>query len=165
MISLKIIDVKDFMAKLLIQNTFDNFLLSELDIITYNHFHITGALNEEFYSSEELELMQGRKYATWSETKPFAFSFIKGNKLPLSIKIVFHLSPPNLENVLEKSGLPLKSSDINGLFVNVRFEKGNATIITGTSIKIFTMDKSLERIWDNHVKAFLKHNEIAMEEE
>lgn len=165
MISLKIIDVKAFMAKLLVQNTFDNFLLSELDIVTYNHFHISGALNEEFYTSEELELLQGRTYSTWSEIKPFAFSIIKGNKLPLSIKIVFHLSRSNLENMLEKSGLSMKTTDINGLYLNVRFEKGNATIITGTSIKIFTMDKSLERIWDSNVKAFLKHHEIAVEEE
>jgi hypothetical protein len=164
MISLKIVDIKAFMSSLLIQNTFDNFMLSELDIITYNHFHVSGTLNEEFYTSEELETLNGRKYSTWGEIKQYAYSLIRGHKLPLSIKIVFLLSPANQENVLQKSGTGWSSSDINGLFLNIRFEKGNAVIITGISMKTFTMDKSLERSWDENVKAFLKHFDIAVEE-
>jgi len=164
MISLKIIDVKAFMSTLLLQNVFDNFLLSELDINNYNHFHISGTLNEGFYSAEELELLAGRKYSSWSDIKPIAFSLIKGNKLPLSIKIIFLLSPANAENVLRKSGLSIEPSDINGLFLNVRYEKGNLYLITGTSIKTFTLDKSLEQTWDADMKTFLKHYEIAAEE-
>lgn len=165
MISLKIIDVKAFMSSLLVQNIFDNFLLSELDIITNNHFHMTGGLNEAFYSSDELELLAGRKYSTWSEIKPFAFSLIKGNKLPLSIKIVFLLSQENTQNVLKKSGLPIEATDVNGLFLNVRYEKGNLSLITGTSIKTFTLDKSLEQVWDTDLKSFLRQREIPVEEE
>lgn len=164
MLSLKIIDVKAFMSSLLIQNVFDSFLLSEMDIITYNHFHISGLLREEFYSSEEIELLAGRKYSIWSDIKPFAFSMVKGNKLPLSIKIVFLLTAENSEKVLLESGLQIKSEDINGLFLNVRFEKGELHLITGTSIKIFTLDKSLEQAWDTYVKTFLAHKEIAVEE-
>lgn len=163
MISLKILDVKSFMNCLLIQTVFDNFLLSEMDIITYNHFHISGNLNKDFYSAEELEQKGERKYSTWGELKPIAFSLIKGNKLPLSIKIVFLLAPANVEQVIKKSGLNLSSSDINGLFLNLRFEKGNLNLITGTSIKIFTLDKSLETVWDEDLKAFLKHKEIVYE--
>lgn len=164
MISLKILDVKSFMKNLLIQDTFDNFLLSETDIVTFNHFHISGALNEEYYTGEELELLGGRRYSAWSEIKPFAFSLIKGRKLPLAIKTVFLLSAVSLENLLLNSGLVIKAGDINGLFLNMRFEKGNATIITGTSVKIFTMDKSLDRIWDDYVRLFLKQNGVAFEE-
>jgi len=164
MISLKIMDVKAFMSTLLIQNIFDNFLLSELDINNYNHFHISGTLNEGFYSTEELELLSGRKYSYWSDIKPIAFSLIKGNKLPLSIKIIFLLSPENAENILHKSGLPIEPRDINGLFLNVRYEKGNLYLITGTSIKTFTLDKSLEQMWDADMKTFLKHYEIVAEE-
>lgn len=163
MVSLKIIDLKAFMSSLLIQNVFDNFLLSELDINNYNHFHISGTLNEEFYSSEELELLAGRKYSNWSDIKPIAYSLIKGNKLPLSIKIVFLLSPENTKKVLSKSGIGMELSDINGLVLNVRYEKGNLYLITGTSIKTFTLDKTLEQIWDADMKLFLKHNEIPVE--
>jgi hypothetical protein len=163
MISLKIIDVKAFMNCLLIQNVFDNFLLSELELTTYNHFHISGSLNEAFYNSDEWEQLAGRKYSTWGEVKPIAFSLVKGSKLPLSIKIVFLLSSNNVEQVLKRAGQNMKPDDINGLFLNIKFEKGNVTLITGTSIKIFTLDKTLERMWDEDLQRFLKHYEIASE--
>ncbi|MDF2588080.1 MAG: hypothetical protein K0S41_1921 [Anaerocolumna sp.] len=164
MISLKVVDIKAFMSSLLVHNVFDNFLVSELDIGTFNQFHISGKINEEFYSSDELEILGDRKYSTWSEVKPIAYTLLKGNKLPLSVKIVFLLSPTNTENVLRKSGLPIQITDINGLFLNIRYEKGILNLITGTSIKTFTMDKSLEHEWDANVKTFLKHYEIAVEE-
>jgi hypothetical protein len=164
MISLKVIDVKAFMSSLLVHNVFDNFLLSELDIGTFNQFHISGKINEDYYSTDELEILGGRKYSVWSEVKPTAFSLLKGNKLPLSIRIVFLLSPSNTENVLKKSGLSIPISDINGLFLNIRYDKGILSLVTGTSIKTFTMDKSLEHEWDSNVKTFLKHYEIAVEE-
>jgi hypothetical protein len=165
MVSLKIIDVKAFMNSLLVQSVFDNFYISELEINTYNRFQISGKLNEEFYSTEEAENLNGRKYSFWSEVKPYAFSLVKGNKLPLSIKIVFLLSAVNTENVLKKSGLQIPVSDVNGLFLNVRYEKGNLYLITGTSLKTFTLDKSLDQVWDSDLKTFLKHYEIAAQEE
>nr|WP_308743064.1 DUF5721 family protein [uncultured Anaerocolumna sp.] len=164
MISLKIIDVKDFMSKFLISNVFDNFLINELDINTFTHFHIDGKLNKEFYSKDELEILGERNYSKWSEIKPFAFTIIKGNKLPIFIKAVFALSPENIEKVIQKSGIHMKKEEINGLFMNLRYEKENLNIITGTSIKTFTLDKTLDQVWDGYVKDFLKYYEIAVEE-
>ncbi len=164
MISLKIIDVKTFMSKLLITNTFDHFLLYELDINTFNHFHMDGKLNKEFYSKDELEVLGERYYSQWSEIKPYAFNIIKGNKLPILIKAVFALSPENIEKVIQKSGISMKKEEINGLFMNIRYEKENLYIITGTSIKTFTLDKTLDQVWDGYVKDFLKHIEIPVEE-
>ncbi|WP_313133404.1 DUF5721 family protein [Anaerocolumna sp.] len=164
MISLKIIDVKDFMSKFLISNVFDNFLLTELDISTFTHFHIDGRLNKEFYSNDELEILGERKYPKWSEIKPFAFSIIKGSKLPIFIKTVFALSSENIEKVIQKSGIQMKEEEINGLFINIKYEKENLYIITGTSIKTFTLDKTLDQVWDGYVKDFLRHYEIAVED-
>jgi hypothetical protein len=164
MISLKVLEVKSFMSHLLVHNVFDNFLLSELDITTFNNYHVSGKLIESYYSSEELELLKARKYSTWNEIKPFAFSIVKGNKLPSSIKIIFLLSEENTDKLLANSNLAFKSEEINGLFLNVRYENGNLYIITGTSIKTFTLDKSLDNVWDTYVKAFLKHYEITVEE-
>lgn len=164
MISLKIIDVKAFMSKLLITNTFDHFLLYELDINTFNQFHIDGKLNKEFYSNDELEILDERSYSQWSEIKPYAFNIIKGNKLPILIKIVFSLSSENIEKVIRQSGISMKRDDINGLFMNVKYEKENLYIITGTSIKTFNLDKTLDQVWDGYVKSFFKHYEIAVEE-
>lgn len=164
MISLKVDDIKGFMSNLLIHKVFDEFYVSEMTINTAIELYISGKLNEDFYSSEELEVLNGRKYSTWAENKGFAYSFIKGNKLPLSIKIVFMLSDSNTEILLKNSGVALSANDVNGLFLNIRYEQGNVYLTTGTSIKVFTMDKTLERTWDEDVKLFLKNNNIACEE-
>ena len=50
MIALHILDVKQFMSKLLLNDTFDHFLLSEAVITTYNTFHIDGRLQKDYYN-------------------------------------------------------------------------------------------------------------------
>ena len=44
MIALQIQDIKNFMSKLLLSQTFDNFLMVEGSIKTYNTFRIDGTL-------------------------------------------------------------------------------------------------------------------------
>ncbi|MDF2608676.1 MAG: hypothetical protein K0R92_150 [Lachnospiraceae bacterium] len=165
MISLKILEIKNFMSHLLVHNVFDNYLMSELDITTFTSFHISGKLNHEYYSSDEAEMLNGRRFSLWSEIKPFAFSLLKGNKLPSSIKIVFALAPENIDKLLTKYSVPFKSEEVSGLFLNIRYENGNLYLISGTSVQTFTLDKSLEHAWDSYVKTFLKHYEIAYEEQ
>jgi len=164
MVSLKIIDVKAFMSNLLIQNIFDNFLVSEAEIYTFQQVHIDGKLNRDYYNNDELEVLGDRKYSLWSEIKPFVYSLVKGSKLPKAIKLVMLLSPSNTENVLKKSGLVFKPEEVNGLFLNIRYEKNVLFLTTGTSLKTFTLDKSLEYVWDSDLKLFLKHHEIPVEE-
>lgn len=164
MLSLKILDVKSFMGSLLIQKVFDNFLLSEAEVVNHAYFSIDGKINLQFFNEEEIEELQGRKYARWSDIKPYIFSLIKGNKLPLSIKIVMVLSTENMEKLLQQSGAPLSKENINGLFLNIRYEKENLIITTGTSISTFTLDKTLDHSWDDNVRKFLKMENIAAEE-
>lgn len=164
MISLKVVDVKGFMSNLLVHKVFDNFLLSELTIHTSNEFYISGKLNTDFFTNEELEELAGRNYITWGETKSFAYLFIKGSKPPLSIKIVFLLSGTNTEKILARAGVGIEPKDVNGLFLTVRFEKDMLHLTTGTSLRIFTLDKTLEQVWDEDVKKYLRHFEIAVEE-
>lgn len=164
MISLKVIDVKAFMNLLLVKNVFDNFYLWEADFKTFADFSINGKLNDDYYSSDELEILEGRKYATWAEVKPFAFSYIKGNKLPVAIKIVMMCSKTDINRIISTSGIKIAEEEIKGLFLNVKYEKGNINITTGTSFRSFTLDKTLEHIWDEEVKQFLKGKEITWEE-
>lgn len=153
------------MGSLLIQKVFDNFLLSEAEVLTYAHFSIDGKTNQSFYSEEEKEELQLKKYAKWAEIKPYVFSVVKGNKLPLSIKIVMLLSPENAEKLIAQSGVSINKEEVNGFFLNIRFEKDNLTIVTGTSIATFTLDKNLDHFWDDNVKKFLKKEGIAAEED
>ncbi|MFA9378086.1 MAG: DUF5721 family protein [Lachnotalea sp.] len=166
MISLQIIDVKIFMSKLLISDTFNKFLVSEATITTSNTFTIDGHINKDFYSSEELEEnnLIDQTISTWETLKPFCFELIKGKRTPLSFKIVFLLSPVNVTKLLEQSGTSLTPNDINGLFLNIKYANNSLNCITGTSLKLFTLDKSFENKWDHMMKKFFAAHEIPFEE-
>ena len=89
---------------------------------------------------------------------------IKGNKTPLHLKIVFQLPKEYTEQVAERLAGRIRPEEIGGLYMNVRFDKGELHIITGTAIKTFTLDKTLEQEWDNEVKNFLRKQGIDFEE-
>lgn len=165
MISLKITEVKTFMAKLLMNTVFDEFILREMELQTFTGFTITGQLNEGFFTKEELEERGENRSILWSEVKPTAFSMIKGNKTPLSLKIVFQLPKVKCSELIDHLGGRYRIDEIGGLYLNVRFDKGELRIITGTAIKTFTLDKSLEQEWDARVRSILKEQAIIYEEE
>lgn len=48
MLALKINDVKGFMNRLLIGETFDQFPMAEASVTTFNTFSIDGLINKEF---------------------------------------------------------------------------------------------------------------------
>ncbi len=165
MISLNILEVKQFMAKLLMNSTFDAFLLREMELATFTNFTITGQLNEAFLSSDELEERKDKKFVLWSDVRQTVFTMIKGNKTPLSLKIVFQLPLAQCEQLVQRSGGRIRTEEIGGLYFNIRFEKGELHIITGSAIKTFTLDKTLEQEWDAQVKEILKMNSIIFTEE
>lgn len=164
MIALNIPEVKPFMAKLLTQNTFDPFLLREMELQTFTNYSILGQFNEAFFTQEELEARGDNRFTLWSDVRSIAFSMIKGNKTPLTLKIVFQLPKPLTEALVQSTGGRLRIEEIGGLYLNVRFEKGELHIITGTAIKTFTLDKTLEQEWDLEVKRLLREQNILFEE-
>lgn len=165
MISLNIPEVKPFMAKLLMNTAFDTFLLREMELATFTNFTITGQYNEAFFTKEELEERGDYRYTLWGEVRQIAFAMIKGNKTPLSLKIVFQLPLNQCEDLVSRSGGRLRTEDVGGLFLNIRFDKGELHIITGTAIKTFALDKTLEQEWDLEVKKLLMEQGITVEEE
>ncbi|MDF2542836.1 MAG: hypothetical protein K0S47_2554 [Herbinix sp.] len=164
MISLHILEVKAFMAKLFTNTMFDHFILKEMDVQTFTNFHISGQFNETFFSKDEL-MERGEKQNTrWSDVKAIAFAMIKGNKTPLQLRIVFQLPVEDISVMLQAGTGKLRVEEIGGLYLNVRFDKGELNVITGTAIKTFTMDKTLEQEWDLAVRNFLKQQGIPFEE-
>ena len=73
MIALQILDIKDFMSKLLIGSAFDPFWLSEASVTTSITYNLTGSLQPDFFDTEEKEALalEGRNYALWKDVKPF----------------------------------------------------------------------------------------------
>ena len=164
MISLHILDVKGFMAQLLLRDTFDRFYLTEASITTFGTFFIDGHLQKDYYSSEELETEEfAQPYSYWKQVRPFCLELIKGKKTPLNFKIVFQLSASNTEKLLKQSGASLTLPDIGGLYLNLHYNGKNLNCVTGTSLNLFTMDKSLEHAWDEMVRKFFRAKEIPVE--
>lgn len=165
MILLSIKDIKQFMSKLLIRDTFDNYYLSEATVSTGNTYNISGEINRNFYTEEEFDALDDKKYSRWAAIKPFCFSLIKGNKVPNSLKIIFLLPDDYVLKLLSDNTLDYELSDINGLFINVKYQDGNLNIITGSSVRKFTLDKSLDNAFDQYVRIFLSENGISYEED
>ena len=162
----QIADVKDFMKKTLLQDTFDPFRVSEVSITTAVTYAIDGILHPEFYSSDEANALpnDGETYISWKEVKPFCFFIIKGKKTPLNFKIVFLLSRENVQKLLDMNGITIGFEDVSGLYLNCQYEKDTLMCVTGTSLRFFTMDKSLDHAWDDMVTKFFKQQGIAFEE-
>lgn len=161
MLSIQIQDVKEFMNHLLRENTFHPFYLWVASIKTAVTCHIDGHLNSDFFNSDELELLPNKEYISWSQIKPQVFSIIKGNKTPLSMKLVLMLSDTNIDNLLSRYNLPLSRENINGLFFNIHYDGKNLHCTTGVSYRTFTMDKRLETVFDENMQSYLKYYHIA----
>jgi len=169
----KITNVKHFMNKLLIENTFDSFLISEAVIKTYSTFIIDGHINDDYYSDSEISDLiseaesEGREYSTalirWGKIKSNVLSLIKGNKTPLYFKISFYLAGENVNKLLTNAETSFLAGDIDGLALIVKYDKGELTVTSSATLNIFSLDKSLEKYWDDMVIRFLTSNGIECE--
>ena len=156
MVACKVIDIKGFMAKLLLKEIFDEFLVIEAEISTDIRFSIDGHIQEEFPKE---------RIALWKRLRPICFELIKGKKTPKNMKIVFRMKQEMVRSLLQETGLPYREEDIEGLYLHIRYEKESLYCITGVSMRIFTMEKGLEHSWDKKVQEFLKTSEIFYEME
>lgn len=160
MIALELPEVKECMSKLLLSEIFDPFLFIEGEIVTYNTFTIDGYLKKEFFDAD---MVPERCYSLWKDVREYCFSIIKGKQTPLSFKFVFGLSEANIEKLLRQQNLTFTPQDVQGLYLNLRYDGLKLQCVTGTSLKLFTMDKSLEQAWDAMVQKFFTQKEIAFE--
>lgn len=161
MIALVIEDSKDFVNKLLVGTTFDKFYVGESVIRTFSDFRIGGSLNKDFYTLEEQEQIGERTQVLWSDIKPFAFSVIKGHRLPLSFQFVFELSKENRQWLFSHNRTAVPEETVQGLYMNIRYDQGQILCVSGISYSTFVMDKTAEHLWDDTVKQFFRQNHIA----
>lgn len=153
----QILDVKDFMKELLVKNAFDAFRVSEFSVTTNVSYSIDGELHPEFHTqNENITLPDNNEtYINWGEIKPFCFSVIKGKQTPLNFKIVFVLSKEALTQLLADNHITMNPDDIFGLYLNCQYENNSLMCVTGTSLRLFSLDKTLDNAWDAKVAEFL----------
>ena len=150
---------KNCMSHLLLKPTFDEFSLVEGSIVTFNKFTIDGFLQKDFY-----EEAPEKEYSDWKDLRDFCFNIIKGKRTPLSFKFVLSLSKADFEKFLTSNSLDgFRPENIQGLYLNFRYDGTSLQCVTGTSLSIFTLDKSLENAWDEYVKKFFSKTEIEWE--
>ena len=160
MIALRAEDVRTFTSKLFVKEDFDQFLVKEIEIVTFNRFTIDGHIRQGYFGEEELEERKIEEFSSWKMLRPICFALIKGKKLPGSFRIVLQLSPGAVEKFVKNSGLGITESQIQGLYLNIRYEEGVLYCVTGTSLYVFTLDKALETEWDRTVERFMRKHDI-----
>lgn len=144
------------MSHLLLSETFDQFLLIEGEIVTFNTFRIDGYIQKEFFEEQE----NLPEYSAWKQVREFCYSLIKGKRTPLGFKFIFSLSPENIARLIEREALDFQAENVQGLYLNIRFDENGLGCVTGTSLKTFSMDKSLDKSWDTMVQKFFSQKGI-----
>ena len=150
--SFEIEDVKEFMNELLVNEKYDSFYVYETRIKTALDYYISGRINRDFYDSEEQEELN--EYVKWKDIKHTVYDLIKGKRLPISFKLILMFNRENVEKLLEMNNLPMNVSDVGALFYNIYYENGTLAVTTGSSLKVFTLDKTLDNIWDETVSKY-----------
>ncbi len=159
MIAFSLTNIKEFMSQLLLSETFDSFAFIEGEIVTFNTFRIDGFLQKEFFDTEE----PLPEYSLWKNVRDYCFSLIRGKRTPLSFRFVFSLSRKNIEKLTAQNVPSLDPDAIQGLYLNIHYDGARLTCVTGTSFKTFTMDKSLERTWDEMAEKFFRQKGVEFE--
>ena len=153
------LQAKQCMQKLLLTETFDSFSFLEGDVASFCTFHIDGKLHKDFFEEAPAE-----EYTDWGQVKERFLAVIKGKKTPLSFRFILSLSPSDLPAFLHENDLAFRFEEIQGLYLNIRFDEGRLSLITGTSLHTFTMDKSVEHTWDLYVERFLTKAGLTFEQ-
>ena len=128
-----------------------------------SHLQNTPQLN--FIFSEEKEALDDREYALWKELRKFCLSLIKGKRTPLGFHFVLSMSAPNIARLLEQEHLSFAPADVQGLYLNFKYDGTKLSCTTGTSMNLFTLDKSLEQAWDKMAQRIFAKYEIPFEVE
>lgn len=164
MIALKIIDIKDFMNKLLLSEAFDRFHLTEASICTFNVFTIDGRLQQDFFDTDTAATLKDRnvEYSLWRDVKAYCFSIIRGKRTPLNFKIVFQLSHQQSEKLAERAKGTV-SIPASNFYLNIQYKNHTLLCTTGVSYPSFSMDKKSEHLWDDMVCDFFSKQQIPYE--
>ena len=127
--SFQITDVKKFMSAMLLHDTFDGFTLSEATVKTAVSFVIDGKINPDFYDDESS--LPEEPFVKYGQVRGFFYEIIKGKRTPVYFKLVFHA-------------------------LTATFRDGALTVLTGTNLAIFSLDKTIDQAWDKYVAGFLE---------
>lgn len=149
-------DTKQFMQELLKQERYDSFYLYEARVKTKLDYYVSGKLNPQYLDTQEEAdcAQEGQTHIEWKDIKSTVFSFMDEDRMPISFKIILMFHKENVMRLLEMNHVAIAAADVRALFLNIVYEQGKLHVTTGTSLDIFTMDKTLEHLWDETVQKY-----------
>ena len=102
-------------------------------------------------------------HAHWKDVREFCFQIIRGKRTPLSFKIILSLAPENFPTFLTDQNITgFRPEDIQGWFWKLSYDGLNLVCFPGICMKTFTMEKSLERAWDEAAQKKLLELELVV---
>ena len=146
MLGIYIKPLREAFHHLFLGHSFDDFYISEI------------RLSQDFSLTAEGKRFgeEGEAYIRWSRLRPLIYPFIKGEKPPRSLSLVFLLSEEKTISFLKRFSLPYEESALPQLFLNLRYKPGALLLTTGISEKSFQLNSDLSRCWDQSVKQFIE---------
>ena len=135
-------DIKKFVNLLLKENTCDKFEIRNCEISTFVNFEIDCKLNKDYLELFQEEEEIKREFCLWKELRPKIYEIIKGKIKPSKMKFVFSASESFTKKFHENA---------KALFLNILFDNNKILVVTGTSQTYFSLDNSLEILWENKI--------------
>lgn len=154
----EILDLKKCTYLLFSDTVFDDFLMIETEILTYNIFSIDGRIQKKYFDTDNIQEL--KEFSKWRDIKPICFNLIKGKRLPLSFKIV--LKYPDIDMGLNDASRKILDNINYDFFINIKYEGKKLNFISSVSMKNFDMDKSIANEWDMYIQDFLRKHEITI---
>jgi len=156
-------DVKEFMGALLMSEKFDCLEVRGVDVTTFTHFNISGqkivlaasAAAEEDDENEAEEVKVKAVYCKWMEIRPIVHSFIKGGAKPSYMKIIFSIGSDEALKIHENGA---------AMYLNVAYNGEEVFFTSATAQRGFSLDKSLDHVWEDYLVEFFRVNAIKAQE-
>ena len=165
MISLRISSLGSFMSGLFSRNTFDSFLLAEGTLQRAVTWTVDGKVQKDFFEKEIRDdpALLPYDHVAWSEIRPSLRELIRGKRPPVFFRFVLLLKPEYTKAMLEKEGDRELLDCVGSFVLTVSYRDSEVSILTGISMKSFTLNKNADILWDKTVRKFLQAKEIAFE--
>lgn len=163
MIALKIQDKKKMLQVLLESTSFDTFLMQEVSVIRDSSLFLEGRIHPEYQAQQDPVQTESADFVPWHNIRMLLASYI-GKDFPLSFKFVLQAPAAYTQNLLKNAAFTGDPSTVKGLILTFRYEQEHLTCLTGISLTTFSMDKSIETLWDQGIKKALANMQIGFEE-
>lgn len=159
----KITELKNFMSRLLGSSVFEDFLLAEASITTYNTFLIDGRINKSFFAGDvgDESCLSPYEFSKWQDMRGLCFDLIKGKRTPVGFKFVLHLKPELAEILLKENKSAVTLNDLKAFVLNIKYDGSELTCVTATAFHTFIPDKTPDQIWDRYIDQFWDRNGIS----